>query len=156
MGTTAEQSNEGGPPRRLTRSRHHMIGGVAGGLGAYFDIDPVIFRIIFVVLALFGGSGIALYLIGWLLIPAEGADRSIAGEALEGRHRGRMTRLLVGGLLVLAALNLVLAAPWHFGLGIGTAGAITLAALGVLLLFRRGEGGNPPRRLGGGALAAPP
>jgi phage shock protein PspC (stress-responsive transcriptional regulator) len=152
---TAEHRNEADHPRRLTRSRHHMIGGVAGGLGNYFDIDPVVFRIVFVVLALFGGSGVALYLIAWLLIPQDGADRSIAGEALapEGKHRGRMTRLLVGGLLVLAALNLLLAAPWHFGLGLGTAGVITLIAFGVLLLSRRGEGGTVLRWLIAGAIA---
>jgi len=48
-----------------------MIAGVCGGLGKYFDIDPVIFRIIFVVLVLMGGFGILLYLILVFIIPLE-------------------------------------------------------------------------------------
>jgi phage shock protein C len=45
------------------------IGGVCGGLGEYFDKDPIIFRILFVVVTLFFGSGIFIYLIMWLIIP---------------------------------------------------------------------------------------
>ena len=45
------------------------IGGVCGGLGEYFDKDPTIFRVLFVVITLFFGSGIFLYLIMWLIIP---------------------------------------------------------------------------------------
>ena len=158
MDTTAETVDDtADQPKRLTRSRsHRMLGGVAGGLGQYFGVDPVVIRIAFVVLALFGGSGVALYLVAWLLVPEEGAHRSLAGEALapEGKHHGRLTRLLVGGLLVLAALNLVIAAPWHIGFGFGSAGAIALVALGVLLLTRRGEGGGGVLRwLIGGAIA---
>lgn len=50
---------------------NRIIGGVCGGIGEYFDIDPVIVRIIFVLLAIFGGSGIPLYIILWLVIPTE-------------------------------------------------------------------------------------
>lgn len=48
-----------------------MIAGVAGGLGRYLGIDPVIIRIAFVVLAVSGGSGVLLYLIGMIAIPEE-------------------------------------------------------------------------------------
>ncbi len=55
---------------RLTRSTDdQVVAGLSGGLGRYFGIDPVVFRIAFVVLTLAGGSGILLYLIGWLMIP---------------------------------------------------------------------------------------
>jgi phage shock protein PspC (stress-responsive transcriptional regulator) len=46
-----------------------VIGGVARGLGDYLNIDPVIVRIIFVLLAVFGGSGILVYIILWIVIP---------------------------------------------------------------------------------------
>ncbi len=56
--------------RKLYRSEtDKILGGVAGGLGEYFNIDPNIIRIIFVLLAVFGGSGIVIYLILWLLLP---------------------------------------------------------------------------------------
>ena len=53
---------------RLRRSRtDRKIAGVAGGLGRHFDIDPTIVRVAFVVLAFFGGAGLLLYGVGWLL-----------------------------------------------------------------------------------------
>src|SRR5215212_8098816 len=58
-------------PRRLMRSgKDRMIAGVAGGLGEYFDIDPVIFRIGFGVSVFFGGLGIIAYLALALLVPS--------------------------------------------------------------------------------------
>ena len=45
------------------------IGGVCGGLGELFDKDPTFIRILFVVVSLFWGFGIILYLIMWLIVP---------------------------------------------------------------------------------------
>ena len=59
-------------PRRLTRSSSdRVLGGVAGGLGRYFDIDPIIFRIGFVVLTIAGGAGLLAYVAAWLFVPAD-------------------------------------------------------------------------------------
>ncbi len=46
------------------------IGGVAAGLAAYFSIDPVLVRLIFVAVCLLGGSGLLIYIIFWLVTPA--------------------------------------------------------------------------------------
>jgi len=55
---------------RLYRSvEHRVIGGVAGGLADYFDVDPVIVRLVFVLVALAGGGGILVYLILWIVLP---------------------------------------------------------------------------------------
>ncbi len=57
--------------KQLFRSTaNRRIWGVCGGLGEYFDIDPVLIRVVFVVLALAGGSGIALYIILTLAVPS--------------------------------------------------------------------------------------
>lgn len=48
-----------------------MIAGVAGGLAKYFEVDPVVVRVIFLVLLIAGGSGFLIYLIGWIAIPME-------------------------------------------------------------------------------------
>jgi phage shock protein PspC (stress-responsive transcriptional regulator) len=67
-----------------------MLAGVAAGLARYLGVDTAIVRIAFVVLVLFGGVGIALYLAGLLLIPDEGSDQSIAAsliESLQSRSR---------------------------------------------------------------------
>ena len=65
-----------------------MVAGVAIGLADYFDIDPTLVRIGFVALTLLGGLAVPLYLAGWLLIPAEGADASVVEELL-ARERAR-------------------------------------------------------------------
>ncbi len=46
--------------------------GVCGGIGEYFNVDPTIVRLIFVILGLWSGSGVILYIIASLLIPEEG------------------------------------------------------------------------------------
>jgi phage shock protein PspC (stress-responsive transcriptional regulator) len=73
------------PPaeQRLHRGgRGRMLAGVAGGLADYFDVDPTIVRIAFVALAFLGGLAVPLYLAGWLLIPDEDSDMSVAEELL--------------------------------------------------------------------------
>jgi phage shock protein C len=58
--------------KRIFRSRNdRMIAGVAGGLAAYFNIDPLFVRLGFALLALVNGVGIMLYMILWLLLPNE-------------------------------------------------------------------------------------
>lgn len=60
--------------KRLYRSRTNvMIGGVCAGLAEYFNMDPTIMRLIFVLLALLGGHGVLLYLIMWLVVPQQPA-----------------------------------------------------------------------------------
>ena len=60
--------------KRLYRSRvDRRVAGVCGGLAAYFGIDPVIPRLIWVVFALAAGMGVLAYIICWLVIPMEPA-----------------------------------------------------------------------------------
>lgn len=76
-------------PVPLTRSRRHkVVAGVCGGLGRYFDIDPVIFRVVLAVLALTGGVGLLVYGMAWLFIPAQGEPRNEAQRLLSGRVEG--------------------------------------------------------------------
>ena len=64
------QSQQYSEPKKLYRSRHdRWIFGVSGGLGRYFDIDPIVFRLIFIVLLFGYGSGFLLYILMTLLIP---------------------------------------------------------------------------------------
>ncbi len=71
------------PTPRLHRDAdHRMLAGVAAGLADYFDVDPTLVRVGFVALTLMGGLAVPLYLAGWLLIPEEGADESVAEEWL--------------------------------------------------------------------------
>jgi phage shock protein PspC (stress-responsive transcriptional regulator) len=75
------------PPRyaaqRLRRPIHdRMVAGVAAAIADYLDVDVTIVRIVIAVLTVAGGAGVAVYIAGWLLIPEEGADHSIADDFL--------------------------------------------------------------------------
>src|SRR5688572_2054274 len=62
-------------PSRLYRSRSQkMIAGVSGGLGEYFDVDPVLIRLLFVVTTFISGVGILAYIVLWIVVPFEGDD----------------------------------------------------------------------------------
>lgn len=97
--------------RRLYRSQHQrVVAGVCGGLAEYFAVDPVWFRIAFVVLALGGGSGILVYLLMWLIIPQrpEGDDPPSTGRAhVSGLAVIGLVFIFVGSI---ALVNSV--APW--------------------------------------------
>jgi phage shock protein C len=56
--------------RKLTRSEtDRMIAGVCGGVAEYFSVDPTLVRVVFVLLAVFGGGGLIVYAAMWLLVP---------------------------------------------------------------------------------------
>ncbi|MGX9228364.1 PspC domain-containing protein [Streptomyces albus] len=77
----------------LRRSRTHKIaGGVCGGMGRYFDLDPVIFRVPLVVLSVVGGLGLVSYGFAWLLIPAEGRARTRGGGCCPDGSRAAPSR----------------------------------------------------------------
>ncbi len=88
----------GGGIRQLRRSRtDRKLAGVCGGLGAYTNVDPIIFRVLFAVFSLFGGFGLLLYGVAWLFIPEEDDDRS------EAQHLFRDGRTSAGALWAIAA-----------------------------------------------------
>jgi phage shock protein C len=58
--------------RRLYRSRtNRQIAGVCGGLAEHFHLDATLIRVLFVVLAVLGGSGIVIYVAMWIIVPQE-------------------------------------------------------------------------------------
>lgn len=63
--------------------KDRVIGGVCAGIGEFFQIDPTIVRLIFVLITIFGGGGILLYLILWLIIPSESFSSELTKENIE-------------------------------------------------------------------------
>jgi len=56
--------------KKLRRSRgDRMVAGVCAGLAEYFNVDPVLVRLVFVLLALAGGPGVLLYIVLWFIMP---------------------------------------------------------------------------------------
>jgi phage shock protein PspC (stress-responsive transcriptional regulator) len=112
-----------------------MIGGVCAGLGRYFNVDPIIFRIGAVVLTLVGGAGLVAYVAALLLIPAEDSPGAT------GEPAGRNRWLVIAGVIGL----LLITWPFLIGGGLLLAGLLTplafLVAAGVLVWwFVSGEG----------------
>jgi phage shock protein PspC (stress-responsive transcriptional regulator) len=88
-------------PRRLRRrSDERVLGGVASGLGDYFNVDPILIRILLVASLVFGGLGLFLYLVAWVLVPDETSETSIAQRTLGGTNFGGG---VVGGILAVIA-----------------------------------------------------
>src|SRR3954469_17568760 len=131
-------------PRRLVRPRdRRWVGGVAGGLGAYFDLSPAIYRIAFVALALAGGTGILLYLAAWAVIPEEGREESLAAQALK-QQRDKPSRSLGLGLLAFIAILLLSSAHfWPHPANLGLAAALIV---GAFVWWQVGERTGRPNR----------
>lgn len=69
---------------KLYRSeKNRVLGGVAGGFAEIINIDPVIVRIVFVILALSWGSGLVLYIILWMLIPTKSQIKKTFDESVK-------------------------------------------------------------------------
>ena len=138
---------------RLERPREAPLRGVCAALARSTGTDPVLWRVLAVVLTVFGGLGVALYLVAMATIPREGEPQALADRLLHGPDRS----LRVGEwvLLVLLALSVLV-------LGADVDGLIALAVLGGLglLWWRRrlpqaGEvpvGADPDARPGSGAV----
>ena len=122
-------------PRRPHRGR--KIAGVAAGIAQRYHLDPILVRVAFVVSAFYGGAGIVMYLLGWLLLP-EQDDESSPLESLVSR--GKSSTSAVFTILLCAALFPAMA--W---LTDGAAGAIGLLLLATaLFLLHRSRGHLPP------------
>lgn len=126
QGINTEHLRDYSQLRRSVSDR--KIAGVAGGLGRHLNVDPTILRVLFVVLAFFGGAGLLLYAAIWLFVPEDGKESAPIATSPSTR-----TVVLVAAA-VLAALLLVgdswgdIWFPWPLAL---------LALLVALLLMNR-------------------
>jgi phage shock protein PspC (stress-responsive transcriptional regulator) len=140
--TTTDKSRTRGGARRLLRSRDdRVIVGVAGGLGRYFRVDPMIFRIGFGLSVLFGGFGLVAYIVAALFIPDDHGAAAIA----PGGRLGTVGRIVgIGGLAIVGLAGLTVlstGAAFVTGLGYGLAVVALIAILGLTLVVTSFRGG---------------
>jgi phage shock protein PspC (stress-responsive transcriptional regulator) len=136
-----------GEPRRLTRSGGDaIIGGVASGLGRYFGVDPILFRIGFVVATFIGAVGLIAYIALLIFVPSDG----------EQKTSGSSKAVAVAGAVVLGCLLVTFLSPpvFIFGPGLLVLGLIGLAGLLLWRAVGGNVGGDPARTVGKLALAA--
>jgi phage shock protein PspC (stress-responsive transcriptional regulator) len=151
--TSAPPPGPGYPPlSAMRRSRSdRKIAGVAGGLGRWAGIDPLVFRILFVVLAIFGGSGLLLYALGWLLVPDDGQSHSEGQKLLRGRGGSSTVTTIVAGVVVLILGLVLIGKLIDTGPGVGGLGVMVAIVVIAILLIREGQ-----HRPSGSPAAEPP
>jgi phage shock protein C len=129
-------------PKRLFKSRtNKIIAGVCGGLAEYFDVDPVIMRVLFVLLAFFGGSGLILYIACAIIMPKRVID--LAGMEAPAESQSTNARklfgiaLIIGGAIVLFS-NLGLFSFLHmWDISWSLVFPILLILLGMAIIYYR-------------------
>jgi PGF-CTERM protein len=150
---TSGQERRGYPPlSALRRSRSdRKVLGVAGGLGRWAGVDPLVFRVLFVVLTVFGGSGLLLYALGWLLVPEDGESESEGQRLVNGRSKSSAATVI--GILVVLVIGIA-ATGWFIdsGPGFGGLGAL-VAVIAIVVLISRNHRDGP---VAGTDPAAPP
>lgn len=129
--------------KRLYRSKtNRVIAGVCGGIGEYFNIDPVLIRILWVLFALAGGSGVFAYIICWIIIPEEGEqawwDKSKEAKKVKNEPPVETIGILLVALgvwFLLSNLNLF----WWINFAYFWPAALIIIGLVIILLRKRGN-----------------
>ena len=119
-------------PRRPRAGR--KVAGVAAAIGERYRIDPVIARVGFVVATVFGGSGLVLYLLGWLFFAEEGDEVSPV-ESLMGKGRSSTSQPIAVGLCV----ALIPAFTWFVDDDVSSYLGLAVA-VGLVFLMHRNRG----------------
>lgn len=112
--------------RPVRLPRQGPIAGVAAGFGQRYDVDPVLVRVSFVVSTIFGGAGIVLYLLAWLLLSESGYQAS-AAESLLGK--GHSSHSQTKTIVLIVALAIAVSTMGPVGVGLGGSGLISLALM---------------------------
>lgn len=141
---------------RLYRSTtDRMIGGVCGGLGVFLNIDPIFFRLLFILLLFGSDFGFILYLLLWILIPEEGRAYGFSEDSFGDKFRSMgediqtavtqphpqsgfilgIGLIVVGGLLFLDRLDI----RWLEWFDFNILWPLLLIVGGIALLFRKQE-----------------
>lgn len=157
---THQQENTASTPpvRQLYRSETNKVfGGVAGGLGEYFGIDPVLIRLLFIIFTLLHGSGLILYFILWLILPTYSSINTSQDtneifqnnlQEVKGEVRNFSQRVGVsnqskagswaGTLLIIFGIIILLDNyGFHFWLTFEKIWPLLLIIAGLILVFRK-------------------
>jgi phage shock protein PspC (stress-responsive transcriptional regulator) len=136
--------------RLVKKKSQRILAGICAGLADYLDIDVTVVRIIFVFLAVFGGSGFLIYLILWLFVPGENQGKNASQEEIFKENIDDIQKKVAditdkfdradkkyfpGAVFIFFGLLILLK-----NIGILNTGyllPITLVAIGLYLIFRQ-------------------
>ena len=123
------------PPPLTRRDEYKVLAGVCSGVAYRLGVDPNVVRVITVVLSLFGGAGVLLYALGWLLLPEAPGKPSLAERALRGGAPDGLSTIVLAVVLAVVAVAvavLVVGDSW-FGITV----LVVAVTIGAVLLTRR-------------------
>ncbi len=144
--------------RKFYRSKQdRVIGGVAGGLAEYFDVDPVIVRVVFVLAALGWGVSILAYIVLWIITPESPEPYKVKSQddidveadyvaKVHADRERRSTHLKI----ILAVILIIIGSTWFLGnifdfIRFAHIWPLILIVLGILILFKSSIFGNHRR-----------
>jgi phage shock protein PspC (stress-responsive transcriptional regulator) len=139
-------SQDNSTVKRLYRSRENrIVGGVCGGLAEYFDVDPLLVRIPWILITIFGGIGIIAYIIGLIIIPQNPYQEPASSHEGSGKQDKAafwgILLIILGAVFLLREFDLFYyfnfwEIPWQI------IWASFLIMFGVFLLVNRRSGNN--------------
>jgi signal transduction histidine kinase len=121
---------------------HGYLGGVCSGFAARLGIDPLLIRIGFVATIFAGGAGVPLYIVAWMLIPAEGPEKLIVSRLLDRRDAW----LVAAGIGCLVLALMLLMREWGLWFSDGVAWPAAIVAAGGALIWRQSQELDPQER----------
>ena len=145
--------------KKLYRSKtNRVIFGICGGLGEYFDIDPLVVRILFILLTFTGGSGIVIYLILAIMIPDSSGNKKSINEVISGtqektqelaeeikKNRDWIVNIknIVGLVILFIGLDILFEQVFDFNpfsiINWGMVWALILVLIGLRIIFNSKE-----------------
>ncbi|MFQ5498129.1 MAG: PspC domain-containing protein [Candidatus Zixiibacteriota bacterium] len=119
--------------KRLLRSQtNKVVAGVCGGIGEYFDLDPVLIRIIAVLLFFATGIGLLAYIVAWIIMPQRDFEDVPAAEQ---RTYSSWNKYMPGMILIAIGTLLLIRESW-FWFDWEYLWPIILVVVGLMLIFR--------------------
>lgn len=126
--------------KRLYRSRKNStIGGVCGGLGEYFNIDPTFIRIVAVLLIFADGIGILGYLIVWIVMPRRPLESETAADEPQEKAEYAPWNKYIPGAILIALGVFFMIREHYWWWNIDRLWPLLLIIFGVFLLLRMGR-----------------
>jgi phage shock protein C len=124
--------------KRLHKSRSdRMLDGVCGGIAEYFALDPTLVRIAWVLLTLLGGSGVILYIVAMIIMPAAPVTPMTVAQPRVSGNNSKFWGVLLVAVGLIWLLSNVGMPFWHhwWSLSWDAALAVLLILIGVAFLF---------------------
>lgn len=140
--------------KRLYKSRKNkVIAGVCGGIAEYFNVDPVLIRLIAVLFFFTGGASLIAYIVGMIIIPKEPSELIMEGEKSSAQNEtppvqtesfGHVGSLIIGVLMIVFGMHFLLRRIpffhpyywWFWDMGWHFFWPSILIVIGLLIIFR--------------------